>query len=127
MPVEVYPFLSHDDMLRLYGQARVAIGLSISDGISHGFMEAMIMGAFPIQSYTACVDEWAQDGVTSCFVDPEDPHNIAAAIRKVVSDDGLVDRAAEINMQVARERLDHSIIRPIVISMYNKVLGLVGE
>jgi glycosyltransferase involved in cell wall biosynthesis len=110
-------------MLRLYGRARLAIGLSISDGISHGFMEAIIMGAFPIQSFTACVDEWAEDGKTACFVDPENPCNVADAIRRVVLDDGLVDRAAEMNMRTALARLDHSVIRPQVIGMYERVLG----
>jgi glycosyltransferase involved in cell wall biosynthesis len=123
LPVEVYRFLPHDDMLRLYGRARLAIGLSISDGISHGFMEAIIMGAFPIQSFTACVDEWAEDGKTACFVDPENPCNVADAIRRVVLDDGLVDRAAEMNMRTALARLDHSVIRPQVIGMYERVLG----
>jgi glycosyltransferase involved in cell wall biosynthesis len=123
LSVEVYRYLSHDDMLRLYGRARTAIGLSISDGISHGFMEAIIMGAFPIQSYTACVDEWAEDGRTGCFVDPEDPYAIAKAIIRSVTDDALVDRAAEINMRTARERLDHSVVKPQVIGMYERALG----
>jgi len=55
------------------------------------------------------------------IVPPEDPEPIAAAIRRAVSDDALVDRAAELNAKVARERLDQDVIRPQVIAMYEKI------
>jgi glycosyltransferase involved in cell wall biosynthesis len=110
-------------MLRLHGQARIHIGLAISDGIAITSLEAMVMGAFPIQSCTACADEWIVDGETGFIVPPEDPKIVAAAIRRAVSDDVLVDRAAELNAKVAQERLDQSIIRPKVIAMYEKVFA----
>ncbi len=123
IPIEMIPFCSHDDMLRLYGQARISIGLSISDAISTSLLEAMVMGAFPVQSCTACADEWIVDGETGFIVPPEDPEIVAAAIRRAVSDGVLVDRAAELNAKVAQERLDQSIIRPKVIAMYEKVFA----
>jgi glycosyltransferase involved in cell wall biosynthesis len=121
IPIEVIPPCSHDDMLRQYGRARVYIGLSISDGISISELEAIMMGTFPIQSCTACADEWIVDGQTGFIVPPEDPETVAAAIRRAVSDDALVDRAAELNAKVARERLDQNVIRPQVIAMYEKI------
>ena len=42
-------------------------------------------------------------------------------VRRAVTDDALVDRAAEINAQLAAERLDHSVIQPQVIEMYERV------
>jgi glycosyltransferase involved in cell wall biosynthesis len=121
LPIEVIPYCSHDDMLRWYGQARISIGLSISDAISTSLLEAMVMGAFPIQSCTSCCDEWIVDGETGAIVPPEDPGAIAAAIRRAVSDDQLVDRAAELNARVACQRLDQTIIRPQVIAMYERI------
>ena len=121
IPIEVIPQCSHDDMLRQYGRARVYIGLSISDGISISELEAIMMGTFPIQSCTACADEWIVDGESGFIVPPEDPEPIAAAIRRAVSDDALVDRAAELNAKVARERLDQDVIRPQVTAMYEKI------
>jgi len=121
IPIEVIPYCSHDDMLRLYGRARVSIGLSISDAISTNLLEAMVMGAFPIQSCTSCADEWVVDGETGLIVPPEDPEAIAVAIRRAVSDDELVKKAAELNAKVAQERLDQALIRPQVIAMYEKV------
>lgn len=121
LPIEVIPRCSHDDMLRRYGQARISIGLSISDGISTSLLEAMVMGAFPIQSCTSCCEEWIVSGETGLIVPPEDPEPIAAAIRKAVSDDLLVNRAAELNARVAQERLDQSVIKPLVIAMYENI------
>ena len=112
---------THDEMLRWYGRARLYIGLSISDAISTSLLEAMVMGTFPIQSCTACADEWIVDGKSGFIVLPEDPDVIAEAIRKALVDDNLVNRAAELNMQTARERLDYSVIKPKVIKMYRDI------
>jgi glycosyltransferase involved in cell wall biosynthesis len=122
IPIEIIPSGSHDDMLRLHGQARVSIGLSISDAISTSLLETMIMGSFPVQSNTGCGDEWLTDGETGILVPPDDPQIIAAAIRRAVTEDELVDRAAELNARVTAERLDYSVIQPKVIEMYERVV-----
>jgi hypothetical protein len=119
------PSCSHDDMLRLYGRSRVYIGLSISDAISTSLLESIVMGAFPIQSCTACADEWIVDGQTGFIVPPEDPEHIAQAVRRAITDDRLVDRAAETNAKVAMERLDQSVIKPTVISIYEEIWNAV--
>jgi glycosyltransferase involved in cell wall biosynthesis len=121
VPIEFMPPCSRDDMLRMFGQARIHIGLSISDAISTSLLESMVMGAFPIQSCTSCAEEWITEGETGSIVPPEDPEAVSAAIRKALSDDGLVDRAAGLNAKVARERLDQQLIRPKVIDMYNNI------
>jgi glycosyltransferase involved in cell wall biosynthesis len=121
IPVEIIPPVSHDNMLHYYGRSRIFIGLSISDAISTSLLEAMVMGAFPIQSCTACADEWIEDGKSGFIVPPEDPHAIAEAICRALKDDGLVNQAAELNAKTARERLDNSLIQPQVVSMYQNI------
>ena len=81
------------------------------------------MGAFPIQSSTACADEWVEDGKSGFIVPPEDPQAVAEAIRRALGDDDLVNQAAEINLQVAKRRLDYSIIQPRVIKMYQDIFA----
>lgn len=121
IPIDCLPKCSHEEMLSWYGKARIYIGLSISDAIPTSLLEAMVMGAFPIQSDTGAADEWITNGSSGLIVPPEDPELVAAAIRRAVSDDALVDRAAEMNAQAARERLDEKAIRPQVIAMYERV------
>ena len=121
IPVEIIPSCSHDEMLKKYGQARVYIGLSISDAISTSLLESIVMGAFPIQSLTACADEWIIDGQSGLIVPPEDVDIIEHALRKALTDDVLVDQAAVLNRETARKRLDSSVIQPQVIEFYKHV------
>ncbi len=121
LDIEIIPPCSHEEILRLHGRARASIGLSISDGISTSALEAMIMGSFPIQSNTSCINEWLSPGEGGLLVPPNDPEAVAAAIRRAVTDDALVDHAAAINAQVADERLQASVIQPQVVAMYEKV------
>ena len=114
---------AHQQILALHGQARISMGLSISDAISVSLQEAMVMGSFPIQSCTACADEWLQDGVSGFIVPPEDPEPIAAAIRTALTDDALVDGAAKINWQVAKDRLEQGALRQKAVGMYHQLLG----
>jgi glycosyltransferase involved in cell wall biosynthesis len=121
IPIDIIPSGSHENMLRLFGQARVYIGLSISDGISTSLLEALTMGAFPIQSNTACADEWLQNGRTGFIVPPEDPQRVAAALHRALRDDALVDDAAQQNALMVEERLDWKVLRPKMIAMYEDV------
>jgi hypothetical protein len=120
IPIEMIPPCSHAEMLRRYGQAHVYIGLSISDAISTSLLEAMIMGAFPIQSCTACADEWIQDGHSGLIVPPENVDAIEKALRRAITDDTLVDQAAVLNWQTALKRLSNEVIQPKVIDLYQQ-------
>lgn len=110
--------LPHERMMELHGSARISIGLSISDAISTSLLEAMVMGSFPIQSWTSAADEWIENGVSGILVPPEDPDVIELAIRKALSDDGLVDMAMDLNWSVAEGRLDASKLRALAIQGY---------
>ena len=121
LTVDIIPPGSHEDMLRLHGRSRISLGLSISDGLSTSALEAMVMGAFPIQSNTGCLEEAVRDGETGLIVPAEDPEAAAVAIRRAVTDDALVDRAAEINERTAAARYDHSVIQPQVVAMYEQI------
>jgi Glycosyl transferase 4-like/Glycosyl transferases group 1 len=112
---------SHPEILSRHGRARISIGLSISDAISTSLLEAMVMGAFPIQSWTACADEWIEDGRTGLLVPPDEPEAVEAAIRNALTNDGLIDRAAEENLRTATLRLDRERIRPMAVGIYTRV------
>jgi glycosyltransferase involved in cell wall biosynthesis len=127
IPVIFIRNCSHDEMLRWYGRSRIYIGLSISDGISTSLLEAIVMGAFPIQSCTACADEWLENGKSGFIVPPEEPQMIADAIRKALTDDELVNHAAEINAQTVAQRLDYSIIKKRVIEIYQEIYDIQKE
>lgn len=124
IPTKIIPNgTSHQLILEMHSKARISMGLSISDAISTSFLEAIVMGAFPIQSCTACVDEWIEHGVGGMIVPPEDPDVVEMALRTALTDDQLVDNAAKLNWEIAETRLCQNHIRSKVFNMYRAVLG----
>ena len=96
----------HHHIMALHGKARISLGLSISDAISTSLLESIVMGSFPIQSWTACADEWIEDGVNGLLVPPEDPDVVEQAIRRALTDDNLVNTAAETKIIVSQRPSD---------------------
>jgi glycosyltransferase involved in cell wall biosynthesis len=68
--------LAHTEMLDLFASAKIYIGISLSDGISTSLLEAMAMGAFPIQTSTACIDDWFEDGLNGWGIKDFKPTSI---------------------------------------------------
>jgi hypothetical protein len=121
IPVTIVAPSSFQSMLNLHGQARISIGLSLSDGLPASVLEAMAMGSLPIQSDTASMEGWVTSGETALIVPPEDPQQIAAAIRRALSDDHLVDRAAEHNRAVIANKLDPKTVQQQLRYIYEQV------
>jgi glycosyltransferase involved in cell wall biosynthesis len=118
--------LSHREMITLFSLARIYVGISESDGISTSMLEAMATGCFPIQTTTACVNEWIKDGVSGLFVNKLEVGNLAELIRRALTDDNLVDSAAVINQFTTKKNLDQTIINNIVGEYYPAILRTSG-
>ena len=113
--------LPHYELLSLFKSARIYIGISLSDGISVSLQEAMVCGAFPIQTNTSCADEWIVNGKSGFIVDPDNFMNLVSTIKTALIDDSLVDGAAEVNYLEARKKLDRSIISAVSHYFYASV------
>jgi glycosyltransferase involved in cell wall biosynthesis len=111
----------HRTMLQLFGRARLAIGVNSTDGVPNAMLEAMTLGAFPIQSDTQSTSEWITNGLNGLLVDPNDAASIAAAVRRALNDDSLMENAAAFNAQLVLSRLDTSVVKPKVIEMYTMI------
>jgi glycosyltransferase involved in cell wall biosynthesis len=118
----ILPHSPHQEVVKLMGRSRIAISSGLTDGTPNAMLEAMIMGAFPVQSDTVSTAEWIDDGRNGFLIPPENPAAIAEALRKALTDDQLVNRAAELNEHLTAERCDYNTIQPQVIAMYEKVL-----
>lgn len=119
IPYRLIPHLTpHKTMLELYAQAHLYIGCGISDGVSTSCLEAMAMGAFPIQSKGACCNEWFRDGETGLSIGGSDIDEIANAIRAALETPDRVKRAEIANWRVVEERLDGKKIGRLAIENY---------
>ena len=123
LEIEILPSnLSHIDILKYHGMARISIGLSMGDGISTSLLEAMAMGSFPIQSNTSCVCEWINDEETGLIVPPEDPEIIEKAIRKAISNNEMVDLANLKNYKTIEEKAEYYKLKTLTNNSYNRIL-----
>jgi glycosyltransferase involved in cell wall biosynthesis len=121
--VNVIAASSHDGILALMGKCRASIGLSITDGTPNAMLEAIIMGALPIQSDTVSTAEWIENGKNGLLVPAEDPVVVAQALRRALTDDALVDGAAAYNASLAERRLEREPMRRLVLDAYSRMLG----
>jgi glycosyltransferase involved in cell wall biosynthesis len=125
--ITIQKALTHEQMLHLNAAARISICTNISDGLPNAMLEAMYMGAFPIQSNTSIADEWIQHGVTGMIVPAEDPDIIEASVREALTKDELVDNAAVINMEKIRVHLNYEQVKTSVINMYHLAFKKTGK
>ena len=103
--VEVYGknSLSQEQVLDFLSKSEIYIAASMSDGLPATFIEAMYCGAFPIQTATACVGEWVEDGQNTLLIqDPNSVLEISNKLEEALSNDGLRDAAREQNFAIAK-------------------------
>jgi glycosyltransferase involved in cell wall biosynthesis len=124
LDIQIMSYADHSKMLRLFAAARCYLGVSVSDAISTSMLEALALGAFPIQTNTSCCEEWIEDGKTGFSIPPDDIEFIADRIREAATNDNLVDTAADLNWDLVSKRLDDSVLRRAVIQDYRKLLNL---
>lgn len=119
--------LSHSSLLELLRDARVYFALSRSDGISTSMLEAMAMGAFPIQSGTACADEWLVTGQSGFIVDINDLHGIDEQLANALENDRLVESAQKLNLARIESSYTTEVVGMKIRSFYERVVLSAGE
>ena len=108
--------LSHEEMLEIFSRSRIYIGLSESDGISTSLLEAMAMGAIPVQTSTACCDEWFSDtGVAVREITPSAVQNAIRQALALADDQSNADR----NRETIREKATAERVSAIARTFYN--------
>jgi len=125
--LSILPDSAPDEIVALMGRARIAVAVNISDGTPNTMLEAMVMGALPIQSDTISTGEWITDGENGLLVDPEDPDDVERALRRALADDDLVERADRLNGRLTDARIAYPVVAPRVIEAYRLVLREAAE
>jgi hypothetical protein len=115
--------LSHHEVLSLMARARIYIGLSKSDGISTSLLEAMAMGAFPIQTGTSCAAEWIDHGAAGAIVSLKDKEQLDFWLQRAISEGSLVNTAQVLNDSTIRSRYAKSVMASKVEKLYLETLS----
>lgn len=107
--------LSHQQVMNLFRRSKIYVGVSMSDGISTSLLEAMVCGAIPVQTSTACCDEWFTE--TGVRVDTISPEAVAEAILTAL-ELAKAPSNAERNRQTIREKASEEKVKAAALQYY---------
>ena len=110
----------HSEMLQRFSEARIYIGISLSDGISTSLLEAMAAGCYPIQTDTACANEWLTS-TSGSIISPYAPDLVANVLLNALSSNQLVDEAAIVNRGLISNRASWDSVDVVAKTFYNQV------
>ena len=109
------------EVLRLMTTARVMLAPALTDGVPNSMYEAMACGAFPIVSPLETIFPVAKHEENVLFARNLYPHEIAEALTRAMTDDALVESAAQKNIELVSRVAGRDQIRPRVIEFYEKL------
>jgi len=114
--------LSHIQVIKLMGKSLLYIGNSNSDGMPNTLLEAIIMGAFPIQSNPGGVtEEIITHGLNGLLIqDHTNSQEIKNHIVAALANSSLLEAAFTYNQKL-KEKLEYGKIQQQVLHCYNQV------
>ena len=108
--------MSHKQVLEMFAKSSIYVGLSESDGISTSMLEAMAMGAIPVQTSSACCDEWFGDSGVAV-------HDITVPATKDAIRQGLKlaedPSNAEKNLKTIKSKASAEAVKAIALKFYD--------
>tara|TARA_R110002111_G_scaffold181838_3_gene247426 strand:+ start:647 stop:1774 length:1128 start_codon:yes stop_codon:yes gene_type:complete len=119
-----YKFIQNEKLLEFMGKSCIHIGNSISDGMPNALLEAMAMGAFPIQSNPGKVTEEVIFNNKNGFLieNPLDAFQIAKLIENAIKNEVLRKSAQDYNINFIAKNYNRSTLQPKIIACYKSVI-----
>ncbi|AMO21180.1 glycosyltransferase family 4 protein [Flavobacterium columnare] len=110
-------------LLDYMGKSALHLANSLSDGMPNALLEAMGMGAFPIQSNPGGVtEEVIQNGQNGFLIqDPKNEQEIANLILQALQDLQLRKKAQEINIVNANYHYDRVFLKSKIVDLYLQI------
>lgn len=113
--------LSHSQVMGLFKSSLVYVGHSLSDGISTSMVEAMAMGAIPVQTNTSCAHEWVVDSKTGFLFTPNDLDALRSAVLDIIEGRFDSDTARAENYAVIDSRYNPAKLSLIAAGYYDEL------
>tara|TARA_R110002049_G_scaffold3795_5_gene27649 strand:- start:127968 stop:129125 length:1158 start_codon:yes stop_codon:yes gene_type:complete len=117
-------FLPHIAILKLMGAALIYIGNSNSDGMPNTLLEAIAMGAFPIQSNpggaSSEVVAHYENGLL--IEDFNDIEEIKSHILTALNTSSLLEKAFKINQNKVKPQFERGLVKQHILDAYHSVM-----
>lgn len=128
LKVKIYvrgQFFSNVDLLQLMGKSLIHIANSVSDGMPNVLLEAMGMGAFPIQSNPGKVsEEVITHGVNGFLIEnPFDSIEIANWIQKALTNQELREKTQKYNVDFVNKKYNRAHLQQEIVQLYKGILS----
>jgi glycosyltransferase involved in cell wall biosynthesis len=128
LKVKIYvrgEFMTNSNLLQLMGKSLLHIANSTSDGMPNVLLEAMGMGAFPIQSNPGKVSEEVISHEVNGFLieDPLDSKEIANCIVSAIENQELRARAQKFNVDFVNQNYNREYLKQEIVQLYNGILS----
>lgn len=125
LPFKVYNRhgLNQEEVLKLMGQSAIYIGNNVSDGMPNTLLEAMIMGAFPIQSNPGGATSEIIDENKNGFLihDSEDIIEIKSLVLKAIQNKSLIKTGSLSNIKLAKDYVDLKMNQEKIVNLYHQI------
>ena len=117
-------YIPNEAILEFMGKSVIHIGNSVSDGMPNSLLEAMGMGAFPIQTNPGgATEEVIEHGVNGYLITfPERKTEIAYLIKSALINLELRKKAQEYNVSLMNEHYNRAILQPKIVALYQNLL-----
>lgn len=119
-------FLANNELLKIMGESCIHIANSISDGMPNVLLEAMAMGAFPIQSNPGNVTEEVIENKKNGYLisNPLDKEHIASLIQEAIANNKLREKAQQYNVSFIKEKYNRDNLKPKIVNIYKTVKSI---
>lgn len=119
--VDIVERIPREELLKMFGIARVLLAPSLSEGVPNSMYEAMASNTVPIISPLDTMTPLFKDNINTIYAHNLDPDSIADALVKAMTDDELADRIAVTNRAMLPSLAGRDQVRERVISLYRQV------
>lgn len=117
-------FIDNEELLKIMGRSLIYIGNSISDGLPNTLIEAMGMGAFPIQSNPGNVsEELIKDKFNGLLIrDPLDSVEISEHISFALKNTEILQKGLYYNVDLIRKKYDRDLNKKVIHQLYDSIV-----
>ncbi len=116
-------YAEYDTVPAVYGLGDVFVSPTYAEGFSNTILEAMAAGLAVVSTHSVGVSDCLRDGENGLMVEPGDVPALAAALTRMVRDEGLRQRLADAALEECRRVYSWTAVGRQIMEIYALVRG----